>query len=123
MTSKPASRSARATIFAPRSWPSSPGLATTIRYVPGMRPNILGLCDAPFPRSVPPARPQALDARRHARPLPRPPWVGLGHRAPRPRRDPAGLQLVLPDPDATTGGSLRESRRRDIVRAAADDRP
>src|SRR5215475_2211795 len=33
MTSKPASRRARATIFAPRSWPSSPGLATTTRIV------------------------------------------------------------------------------------------
>src|SRR5439155_26544960 len=31
MTSIPASRSARAMIFAPRSWPSSPGLATTTR--------------------------------------------------------------------------------------------
>ena len=31
MTSCPASRSARAMTFAPRSWPSSPGLATTIR--------------------------------------------------------------------------------------------
>src|SRR5262249_10298075 len=31
MTSKPASRSARATILAPRSCPSSPGLATTTR--------------------------------------------------------------------------------------------
>src|SRR5262245_42845133 len=31
MTSKPASRSARAMIFAPRSWPSRPGLATRIR--------------------------------------------------------------------------------------------
>src|SRR5687767_9755127 len=30
MTSIPASRSARAMIFAPRSWPSSPGLATRI---------------------------------------------------------------------------------------------
>src|SRR4051794_9612327 len=29
MTSMPASRSARATTFAPRSWPSSPGFATT----------------------------------------------------------------------------------------------
>src|SRR5918911_245170 len=33
MTSNPASRSARATIFAPRSWPSSPGLATTTRIL------------------------------------------------------------------------------------------
>src|SRR5215207_5860156 len=31
MTSIPASRSARATTLAPRSWPSSPGFATTIR--------------------------------------------------------------------------------------------
>src|SRR5512136_1520392 len=29
MTSNPASRSARATTFAPRSWPSRPGLATS----------------------------------------------------------------------------------------------
>src|SRR6187200_1134651 len=29
----PASRSARAMIFAPRSWPSSPGLATTTRIL------------------------------------------------------------------------------------------
>src|SRR5579859_4338047 len=31
MTSKPASRSARAMTFAPRSWPSSPGLAIKMR--------------------------------------------------------------------------------------------
>src|SRR5437773_2021513 len=31
MTSRPASRRARATILAPRSWPSSPGLATRMR--------------------------------------------------------------------------------------------
>src|SRR3954447_26135960 len=31
MTSMPASRSARAMILAPRSWPSRPGLATTTR--------------------------------------------------------------------------------------------
>src|SRR2546423_8401882 len=33
MTSNPASRSARATTFAPRSCPSSPGFATITRYV------------------------------------------------------------------------------------------
>src|SRR5712691_2079115 len=33
MTSMPASRRARATIFAPRSCPSSPGLATTTRIL------------------------------------------------------------------------------------------
>src|SRR6185437_3512386 len=34
MTSMPASRKARAMILAPRSWPSSPGLATTTRILP-----------------------------------------------------------------------------------------
>src|ERR1041384_6137648 len=34
MTSIPASRRARATTFAPRSWPSSPGLAITTRIRP-----------------------------------------------------------------------------------------
>src|SRR5579862_7138743 len=34
MTSTPASRSARATTFAPRSWPSSPTLATITRILP-----------------------------------------------------------------------------------------
>src|ERR671915_84829 len=36
MTSIPASRSALATIFAPRSWPSRPGLAMTTRIGPAM---------------------------------------------------------------------------------------
>src|SRR5260370_23063179 len=34
MTSTPASRSARATTFAPRSWPSSPTFATITRILP-----------------------------------------------------------------------------------------
>src|SRR6516162_9532550 len=34
MTSTPASRSARATTFAPRSWPSSPAFATITRILP-----------------------------------------------------------------------------------------
>src|SRR4029450_13005868 len=34
MTSMPASRSARAMIFAPRSWPSRPGFAITTRIFP-----------------------------------------------------------------------------------------
>src|SRR3954452_25597973 len=36
MTSMPASRRARAMIFAPRSWPSRPGLATTTRILRAM---------------------------------------------------------------------------------------
>src|SRR5690348_3666906 len=38
MTSNPASRSARATTLAPRSWPSSPGLATRIRIRASVTP-------------------------------------------------------------------------------------
>src|SRR5438552_6254630 len=46
MTSMPASRSARAMIFAPRSWPSRPGLAITtliFRAItpPSLRPDAL----------------------------------------------------------------------------------
>src|SRR4051812_12230425 len=38
MTSMPASRSARAITFAPRSWPSRPGLAITTRSGRGIAP-------------------------------------------------------------------------------------
>src|SRR5918996_1105502 len=41
ITSYPASRRARATTFAPRSWPSSPGLAMTMRFFSGMSPGSL----------------------------------------------------------------------------------
>src|SRR6267143_5027598 len=59
MTSKPASRSARATTLAPRSWPSSPGLAITIRIFPSLivstlscpRVRISRLSTRPLPRS------------------------------------------------------------------------
>src|SRR4051794_34878963 len=40
MTSIPASRSARATTFAPRSWPSRPGFATTTRMREPMSTNL-----------------------------------------------------------------------------------
>ncbi len=43
MTSMPASRSAAATTLAPRSWPSSPGLATSTR---------MGRWGAPEPAGV-----------------------------------------------------------------------
>src|ERR1700693_4333686 len=41
MTSIPASRSARAMIFAPRSWPSRPGFATTTRIFLSVEEDIL----------------------------------------------------------------------------------
>src|SRR5215510_2500750 len=40
MTSKPASRRVRAMTLTPRSCPSRPGLATTIRCLPGMRASL-----------------------------------------------------------------------------------
>src|SRR5438309_662286 len=50
MTSMPASRSARATTFAPRSWPSRPGLATTTRMrPPRARLALRALADARLP--------------------------------------------------------------------------
>src|ERR1051326_632549 len=56
MTSMPASRSARAMIFAPRSWPSRPGLATTTR--------IFRLAGSGMPAADCMAR-RAHDAERH----------------------------------------------------------
>src|SRR5215210_7395360 len=46
MTSMPASRSARATTLAPRSCPSSPGLATMIRSGPGAATGASDITDA-----------------------------------------------------------------------------
>src|SRR5918998_4212130 len=46
MTSIPASRRARATTLAPRSCPSSPGLATTTRIRPLIDPRVAGLLHA-----------------------------------------------------------------------------
>src|SRR5215207_2387178 len=56
MTSMPASRSARAMILAPRSWPSSPGLATTTRI---LRAVGAGDAIAPHSMSTRPERPCA----------------------------------------------------------------
>src|SRR5687768_16032871 len=61
MTSMPASRSARAMIFAPRSWPSRPGLATTTRIL-----RVLGGADIAPDRSWTRAgRRSARDAQGH----------------------------------------------------------
>src|SRR5208337_1828219 len=49
MTSMPASRRARATIFAPRSWPSRPGLATRTRILSSMN-LITGFRPVPLPK-------------------------------------------------------------------------
>src|SRR3954447_1819293 len=64
MTSMPASRRARAMIFAPRSWPSRPGLATTTRILRAM-PDRLTLESRPRLREAarvhPRAHPHAAD--------------------------------------------------------------
>src|SRR5215211_3158658 len=101
MTSNPASRRALATILAPRSWPSSPGLAMTIRCfsaisvagnsgTQGLRsegnykgdPNSLySPLDHAFPpHPVPATRSQAVDEDRHGRPRPQTTGAGMGHR-------------------------------------------
>src|SRR5436853_562196 len=67
MTSKPASRKARAMTLAPRSCPSSPGLATTTRY---------GLCMGSTPHAAVASRPDGarhLAEPRAGRPEPRQP--------------------------------------------------
>src|SRR2546426_4291482 len=97
MTSNPASRSARATTFAPRSCPSRPGLATMIRYFSGMAAIIANAlvrsaeytlraaCDTSMRGQeaipVPPARAEADDEGGDPRPLSRAARPGLGHRA------------------------------------------
>src|SRR6266540_6014931 len=53
MTSIPASRSARAMIFAPRSCPSRPGLATTTRIFRATRGSLDGRCLGSACRSLP----------------------------------------------------------------------
>src|SRR3954464_10761510 len=65
MTSMPASRRARAMIFAPRSWPSRPGLATTTRI---FRPGVLmrGRRMVPAPSERRRALPD-VERHRHAR--------------------------------------------------------
>src|SRR6266508_2351666 len=55
MTSMPASRRARAMIFAPRSWPSKPGLAITMRIfrlalIGGVNEWFMPSCEASWPR-------------------------------------------------------------------------
>src|SRR4029077_16490491 len=60
MTSIPASRSARAMIFAPRSCPSRPGFATTTLIFPVvMRGSICPFCAPPLePRGLTPDPPE-----------------------------------------------------------------
>src|SRR4051794_32871398 len=80
MTSMPASRSVRAMIFAPRSWPSRPGFATTTRILRLMRASVSG-ANAPLRRlargfSGPGGGVRAAD-RPGGRPMHRPPFRTL----------------------------------------------
>src|SRR5438105_9684218 len=120
MTSIPASRSARAMIFAPRSCPSSPGLATTTRIFfwgaeadilhgsattqRGRRRGILGVVDRPrlpCPDRQPPA-PTAPDRREATDERP-PPCLRGQHGAPdapRGRRAGQANRSLQPSPEA-----------------------
>ena len=111
MTSMPASRSARATTLAPRSCPSSPGLATTTR----MRP----CATVPAALSVSPAGPRSAAGPHLGRYYPaadhapealrgRPPVPAPDHDPPRPGPDPGQVPLR---PGRDPGGSGRLSRR------------
>src|SRR5436309_1866542 len=78
----PASRSARAITFAPRSWPSRPTFAITTRVLPAIR--------RPASRAT---RPRPPGARRTSRPSSRPPSrprrsaaAGYGPASPQPQR-------------------------------------
>src|SRR3954466_12044571 len=62
MTSMPASRRGRAMIFAPRSWPSRPGLATTTRILRAVAA-LTGGADPTSRR--PPRAPPLADVERH----------------------------------------------------------
>src|SRR4051794_15818886 len=63
MTSIPASRNARAMIFAPRSCPSRPGLATTTRILRWVEVSAMGAAMLPPPR----CRSPHLDVEDHLR--------------------------------------------------------
>src|ERR671931_2933405 len=101
MTSIPASRSARAMIFAPRSWPSSPGFATTTRILRvdagAAMAAILGVRD--HHEAAPPDRGAVIATRPRPDARPDDPAV------------PAGLEpppaLVLPPPLQGEPGAAR----------------
>src|SRR6266540_1069125 len=100
----PASRSARAMIFAPRSWPSRPGLATTTRILR----SVFGFSAAPAsmaPPRIPSVVPLAGAVAPGAGPAPREErrrpaiLLGLGRRggvaAAAHRAPGAAIELVL----------------------------
>src|SRR4051794_34338600 len=126
MTSIPASRSARAMIFAPRSCPSRPGLATTTRIfwlvlgadIDRRRRDSMRRETTTGPRGAPRARrwsqPALRDPDRHLhRGL-----VDVAHDRVRPglREPPRGRALRL---DLRDGALLRALRDPDVVRQAA----
>src|SRR4051794_30531188 len=129
MTSMPASRSARAMIFAPRSCPSRPGLATTTRI---LRLTVSGIGAG---KSMTP-RPQVerlrdLDVHVHALegahelvgPLRREPVLeraalGVRRRVEVPgAADLEDLVLVLAAPDPLDGGAAADGHRLDGLAA------
>src|SRR5829696_905908 len=102
MTSMPASRSARAMIFAPRSCPSRPGLATTTRIFDAV------ISDRSHERDDGPER---LGRKRSWPPRPACAVGAPGHRwTPRQASEDGGLGVAAPDllerlDDLTLGGA------------------
>src|SRR5689334_12238655 len=107
MTSIPASRKARAMIFAPRSCPSRPGLAMTTLI---LRATARSLVPAhPHERELP--RRSLLDEPRLRAHVVRPPAGGGG------QRDAAGARArQRRDPDVKGPGRDPERQRGDLVR-------
>src|SRR5512138_1285351 len=124
MTSTPASRSASATTFAPRSWPSRPGFAISTRSLPAMaappshRRRLLEPAEHVQEHAVHLAdravRPRAREERGHEVPRPARRVPQLAQRAAHLRRVAPPLHLGeprhLPLPDAGVRLVQREGR-------------
>src|SRR5215218_5146470 len=127
MTSMPASRSALATTLAPRSCPSSPGLATTTRMRPcATVPAPLSMPAGPrfaarprlgryYPAILPPQRPQT-PRRTTARARPRPAPAAARPRPRRQARLPAAPGRQGPQADPAQPAGARLDRRLGPVR-------
>src|SRR4051812_48924325 len=122
MTSIPASRSARAMIFAPRSCPSKPGLATTTRILPleaastaGRGPT--GHAAASDSRGPPSWGPRLAADRGRLPPFP-PPGLHVGGRLrARPGSVPRPTGRLREPPAALLPAHLAAARRRRRVAA------
>src|SRR6478672_6452896 len=124
MTSIPASRRARAMIFAPRSCPSKPGLATTTRILPFDAASTAGRdatrhAAAHDARCPPPGGTRAAPDRDRRHALPRRGLHVAGRLRPLPRDLPRPPHRLREHAAALLPADLAAARRR---RAVAADR-